>query len=312
MSFDSKNVNEIENDKLNIKSHLNNSLEAEGISVSEELVLRTLDALRLNEAKGLEMSKDDMVARKPIIKIRHAPTLITVAAAALILVVGLSAFRLISPLGMKSDEMQYSGNSVSNDEDRTTEMYSIKESASKSDMQDYDMKATGDTEEASDLGVIADGKSTNAQEEVKSEDMLIWGLDKEIEGDNGVDDRLIVSEEDTLSFSFISSVEPADVSGIVLVAETTGDMSTISDKDQIQDFYTIMEKYLFMPGREGDTDIQYKLIITSEDRDSQINIGMNSLTVELTHNGATSNSIYIADNYDILLMELKDLITKNK
>lgn len=308
MSIDSKKTkDEIDMDNYNIKSHLNTSLEAEGISVSEDLVLRTLKAIRQNEAKTTDVDKINMQTRKPIVRFRYARTLVTVAAAALILLVGLSAIREISPLGMKNN-MSKPENTAKHDDAGTTEIYSVKEDAAKNDLADYEMKSSkGTIDDINEARALVEGESTYTQADDISEEMFITSLDADLVDNTGVQDKMLAPEEETLSFNLIASVETSHVSEIRIINESTGDITIISNQDQVENFYSIMNKYLFRPGGESDTDIQYKITIYSEDRDSQIIIGKTSVTVELIHNENRSASIYIADNHDKLLEELMDL-----
>ena len=65
-------IERIDFDKLNIKSHLNASLEEDGINVSEELIRRTLDAIRMHEANEPDAAKD-IVDHKNLIRIQTCP-----------------------------------------------------------------------------------------------------------------------------------------------------------------------------------------------------------------------------------------------
>ena len=58
MSFDKKS-NKFDLDKLNLKDRLNASLENEGISVSEDLINRTLNAIKNQKADELDHVKEN-------------------------------------------------------------------------------------------------------------------------------------------------------------------------------------------------------------------------------------------------------------
>lgn len=298
MSFEPKTRREIEMDNLNIKSHLNTSLEAEGISVSEDLIGRTMDAIRLQE---VDQDKNKIETKKPIF-FRHTRTLITVAAAALILVVGFNALRTLSPIGMKSD-MSKSDNSTTNYDAGTTEMYSANENAPKDGYVAYDQdRAKSDTKFTEDMAedLEEDSKqNTDMFMETKS-DEAAGGADEP-----GLND---IMTGYSYEFTDIILIEAVDVSEVFIASETTGEMNTISDKLQIDDFYTVMEKYSFAPGSATDKDMQYVVIIKSEERESQINIGETTIIVDHSYKDIMSQSIYKTADHSKLLEELKELI----
>ena len=109
MSFDPNEKDIFEVDELNIRSHLNTSLEAEGISVSEDLINRTLEAIRMQNPEDDGLVSDRLELKKPSSILRHTRVLVKVAAAVLVLVVGLATIRLLIPADKKSykDDSMY-------------------------------------------------------------------------------------------------------------------------------------------------------------------------------------------------------------
>jgi hypothetical protein len=309
MSFEQKKRNELEMDELNIKSHLNTSLEAEGISVSEDLVSRTLNAIRLQEAESLGVDKDKFGHKKPLFFYRNVRTLVTVAAAALILVVGFNAIRMYAPFGMK-ENMAKSDNSTSDDGAGNRKMYSTKESAPKEDKVAYDMDASDDFEsDAQTNGTIEQEDQAYTLEGDKSVDMPMGIKSDEKADENNEADR-ISSLEYTLTFTDITLMEYLDVSSITISSNSTGEMKTLTKEELIDGFYSVMEKHLFMQATGDDTATQYIIKLTSEDADSQIIIGENMLTVDNTHMGTTSHSIFTTADNNLLLKDLKELLEK--
>lgn len=307
MSFESKK--ELEMDKLNIKSHLNTSLEAESISMSEDLIYRTLNAIRLDEENDINMGKDNSEKGKPVFRLSKARTLIMVAAAALVLLVGLNAIRIYSPLGMKGDMMK-SENSTRNDDAGKTEMYSIKEDSVERNQALNDMDETEDLKADMDIAASIDKDIVEARpKESDSVDMLMQSIEEETSENGMTDNAMIDSEEYLLSFNDILMIMPEDISSIIISTDSTGDMSILSDNEQIDKFYSMMEKYSFTRSYEGDTDIQYKIVLSSTNEERQINVGVSSINVTYYQNGESLSSIYTADDHVQLLNDIKYFLT---
>ena len=103
MNSNRKDIKKIDIDKLDIKAGLNASLDKEGISVSEDLVRRTLEAIRMNEASGRESGVNMTERKKPVFSYGYVRTFVAAAAAVLVLVAGLNAIRIFTPKTFKSD-----------------------------------------------------------------------------------------------------------------------------------------------------------------------------------------------------------------
>lgn len=107
MNYKDKKNNNIENDDMNIKSHLNASLDLSGISVTEDLINRTLEAVKKNSSEqktagyrtaaqktsvrpGTAGTKGNLEAghRKIILWNRYTRTFAGVAAAAIVVIAG--------------------------------------------------------------------------------------------------------------------------------------------------------------------------------------------------------------------------------
>ena len=110
MSYKDKEVN-VEMDDLKIKSHLNASLDLSGINVSEDLINRTLAAIKLQSAVNIEARSgagaDEKTIEKKERKVlpwnRYVRGIAGIAAAAVIAVIGINFVRNM-PMGMKMDK----------------------------------------------------------------------------------------------------------------------------------------------------------------------------------------------------------------
>ena len=214
MNFDQKKRSKIELDELNIRSHLNTSLEADEISVSEDLISRTLDAIRLNESNDSDKDKGKNKDHKPLF-FRHTRTFVTAAAAVLVLVVGLSVLKN-SPIEMKSQTSK-SDDSVDFDAAGTTEIYSIKEDAYKYDEADSDSGAANGFKEEEDSDLVDSGKPDTPVGD-KSPEEILRGLEDEISKET-IDDVMKSSDEYILSFSDITLIEPTDIKVVIIASD---------------------------------------------------------------------------------------------
>ena len=308
MSFEPRKREDIEKDNLNIEFGLNTSLEVEGITVSEDLISRTMNAIRLDEANNPDAYKDK-VDNKSFVFFRHARTFVTIAAAVLILAVGFNALRALSPIGMKSD-MSGTQNSVSYDDAGAVENYTSSESQTKDDSADYAEQGYFQEEFKEDAKIagILDEEDTDGVniDKDKSLDMLIE--DKSDEEDSGVDERMTTSGQYMFAFADITVIGPGEVNAITISSKTTGETIDILSQAQIDRFFSLMEKHYFTQATtEDDSATLYVVCLASEDGDSQLLIGENTITVDNTQNDITSHSIFNAAEHSILIKDIMDL-----
>lgn len=286
MSFEPKKREEIEIDKFNIKSHLNTSLEADGISVSEDLISRTMDAIRLQEANGLDEGKVNRVNKKPILLYRYTRTLIAVAAAALVLVVGLNALRLLKPLGMKSDNE--TKNFMSYDAEETE---NYKADAPMDDSAEYDINSSDDLK----LDTTAIDRGT------EDEHSTVLHSERKMQG---------ILNDAGLTFEDITFIGAADTSLITINSKTTGETKTISDREKIDELYSMLEGHVFMYGELEVVDTQYIIKLSSDDKVTQVVIGGSAITVDYTSNDLSTQSVFITADQSTLLAELEKFLVK--
>ena len=304
MSFNRKDRERIDFDKLNIKSHLNASLEEDGINVSEELIRRTLDAIRMHEANEPDAAKDIVDHKKPPFVYRHARMLVTAAVAVLILVVGLNAIRMLSPMKTKMDmaESEYAADS---DGSGSAELYGIMD-APKDDVA-YDMDKREVLKSANRISEdTVEGSTEDTADEEQTVDMGMKIRPEEQEEASGFNAGL-TSVQEMLAFTDITHIEAADIN-TVTISDDAEVIKTISDRKQIDEFYTIMQKHSFIFEPKEDTAVQYIIKLTSENRDMQVIIGGASVTVDYTKNDITSHSVYITANHTALIQDIEELM----
>jgi negative regulator of sigma E activity len=97
------NNDSMEMDDMNIKSHLNTSLDLSGISVSEDLINRTLAAIKEQPVEKQENQVlSDQISKKVIPWNRYVRSMAGIAAAVLVVVVGINVVTQM-PFGSKKD-----------------------------------------------------------------------------------------------------------------------------------------------------------------------------------------------------------------
>lgn len=105
MSYNDKKNDSMEIDDLNIKSHLNTSLDLSGISVSEDLINRTLAAIKEQSVSSQEEGQEDGAdkrERKVLPWNKYVRGVAGIAAAAIVAVIGINYINHM-PMEKKSE-----------------------------------------------------------------------------------------------------------------------------------------------------------------------------------------------------------------
>ena len=278
MSFDQKKRSDIKVDELNIKSHLNTSLETEEISVSEDLINRTLEAIRNNNDEDLE------VKSYPVFMSGRIRILVTAVAALLVLAVGINAIRLNVPMGMKSD------NAV--------------QEAKEYDMDDKTMKneeeGTVLFEIIEDYADIAQESDTSIENEIEDEDCMEQAVDKSVFTIQGF----------MMSFTDMVSIDPDDVTSITITSMVNNEERVITNQDQIKSFYLVMDSYSYQEGTLEDKEGYYIIDIISGDINSNITVRESNIIVELTDKDTASQGIYTVLDHSNFIEDLKNFMSE--
>lgn len=320
MSFDKKSKIKPETDDLNIRYHLNASLENEGIKVSEDLINRTLEAIKKQEAGGFEAKNEEPEHKKPAALLRKARLLISAAAAVIILLAGMSAIRLLTST-KKADQAipQYTTTEVSGD---TQDAAMKSEAPAKGIKNDEEAKNTKDDQFFAAGGytgsAAADGYNYGTTDAEGNEiaDWTAKDTDDSTMKEAGEENKTAheqdssvkltsVMSRDELSFTDITSIEPADVKSVEINYVMTDKTVTITDEDQLDKFYSVMENHAFIRETEGQADRQIIIDIAGENTASRIVIGSNYIEADTINGDIISHSIYSAADYDGFLEDLK-------
>lgn len=299
MKFEQKKRNQIEFDELNIKSHLNTSLEADGISVSEDLINRTLDAIRMEKTKNVDFSNKEVKEKKSNPLLGYTRILITVAAAVIVLVLGIN--RLFAPLGKKMDKM-----SADNAEYKSFEI-------SDASMDELQVPNRVPTSAGGYLASEIDDLKTAKSELDNSigESLDIDEEQKEAGDIYGASDKMVsLGVINEIPFTDITLINPLDVKSITISSYTSGQSKTITEVAQLDRFYSVMENHYFWHGTSEDDVNKYIVKIIGEDTDSQMIISTSSVRVDYTNNDISSQSIYLAVNQGQLLEDIEKLLAE--
>ncbi len=301
MNSNRKDIKKIDIDKLDIKAGLNASLDKEGISVSEDLVRRTLEAIRMNETSGRESGVNMTERKKPVFSYGYVRTFVAAAAAVLVLVAGMNAIRIFTPKTFKSDLAKQEldgaagGSNMAEKQDTLYDDSMLDEN--RMDMlQSAEMPvqdtARGYEEKAADEGSGMDGGLS---------------VDASAPQDGNENNKLRMVRE-VYGFSDIVQMESGKISEITISYGDADIIDVISDRGLIDDFYAMMQNYSFKFGAANDTVIHYVIKLKSEDGDAQLLIGDASVTVDCTRGDIASHSIYTSDDQASIVRGIEDFL----
>ncbi len=350
MSYKNDKKNKtIELDDRNIRSHLNTSLDLSGIRVSEDLINRTLAAIKEQPVTtdGNASATPAAVTHKKVISwSRYIRGFATVAAALVIVVAGYAAIKQL-PIGMKSTtENTVAEPEISNlyaPDGKSADSQSM-DAASSADQGyttfDTPESAQGEAsittipgaEEGSETA-LADTQFTISAETFAGSAEKRAEAPVKAEGENG--DKENAADEDqntganslkpkanmalrgtqtTLAFRdiFISSPEQAQY---ILITDHVNNTSVnLTDPADIEAFYQVMETHEFTSSA-ADTAAGEDYTVEMLDPDTQALYTMlvgNQLTVRLVQGEVSSESTYVAVNDELFKEDLQSFYTAHK
>lgn len=327
---DKSKYDRIEHDELNIKSHLNTSLDLSGISVSEDLINRTLAAIKdQTTGRSEEVTKTDNLApRKKIIAWnRYIRGFAGVAAAALIVVIGYNFIQHM-PLGMKKSENTAMPETLTA-LDSSAQAPAAQESAPTEENQLFDanlsMKESEDVQYTitAEAGALAEEKSdgtfgegtTGNEGAEKSELSAMNGdsenMDQNIEAPQEFVARATDSDEMiTYGFRDIFIPSPEQAEYITILEHKNSTSITLTKAADIRAFYDLMDHHQFTgAGDISPSDPNYTVEMNSPKLGTLYTMLVGSnLTVRYTQSDNMVEKIYNAVNDTVLKQELEDFI----
>jgi hypothetical protein len=314
MNYNGKDKNDkIELDELNIKSHLNTSLDLSGISVSEDLINRTLAAIKEQALSGEdEVTQTSIMepTKKIIAWNRYIRGFAGVAAAVVVVVVGYNLIQRI-PFGMKQssdssapeiavtmdnateaapsqgttgEENQILGATAV--EDKEDEIpYTITAEAGALDDESTDAdKGVG----LSESGEEGDTISATENADLKSADRNMTQT-QEFAAETPSTDNVV-----TYTFREIFLPTPEQAEYITISDNRSAASITLTQPDDIEAFYLIMDSYQYSStGTDSMIEPNYTVEMKSPELGALYTmlIGRN-LTVRYTQGESTIENIY--------------------
>ncbi len=319
MNYKDKEKNDmIEQDELNIKDHLNTSLELNGISVSEDLFNRTLAAIKEQSLSGNnEVTQESILepAKKIITWNRYFRGFAGIAAAVVIVVVGYNLIQRM-PIGMKKASdlampevgitMESANESApsqgtTGEENQAFDASAVKE---KNDDVQYMITAEDGTQEngsvdadtnaaLSDSALAEETVPAAENEDLKSSERIMtqtqeFAAETPSTG-NGV----------TYTFHEIFLPTPEQVESITISDHLSDASITLTQADDIEAFYIIMDSYQYSStGIDSMIEPNYSIEMNGPELDSiyTIQVGKN-LTVRYSQGENTvENTYYVIDD----------------
>lgn len=299
----------IEMDELNIKSHLNTSLELNGIRVTEDLIQRTLKAV--NQQRECEVEPTTL-PRKNFRWDRYVRGIAGVAAAILVVMLGYSVAKDV-PMGAKKDAAPNENFMAA---EKSTD--SVAPEQAEPEMGSLSQEEPDMIEEAAITDDTADTKySINATE--KMNDEQVYGTtDGTTDAGRNLASDYNTSEEEQgalrndfdgqqeLNFQDISILTPEQLKEVTITNKAKGLTITLTDYEQIQDFYTKMGNYTFIVASDASTDRYYSVELDSSTQEESfytILIGEN-ITVRYQKGADIVETIYDSTDYENFILEL--------
>lgn len=321
----------IEIDDLNIKAHLNTSLELSKISVSEDLILRTLDAIK-EQSSGSNEHSEKTGVKQPGSKIiswnRHVRGFAAACAAVILVVTGYAAIRQF-PVGMKSAA------------DSATQEYSLMSKEDASEGTDTAAESDINTKEVPSADTAAVGEAENETSESAAKYTLtadLYGATEGAEGalakdagdsatgaiandttanGTGANGTAAASDNNDMSISsegitgeeqnpatevvsytfrdiFVPSPEQAEY---IKITDNRDNISvTLSEQSDIKAFYDIMDDHEFtISGSDSTGNQDFSVEMKSLDTQALYTMLVgNYLTVRYTQGDTVSEGIYYA------------------
>ncbi|MBE5966298.1 MAG: hypothetical protein E7255_04955 [Lachnospiraceae bacterium] len=322
MNFENKKTDNSYFDDMNIRTHLDTSLDLSGISVSEQLIQKTLRAIK-EQPVGPSEQEDSSRHFKPIPWKRYVRSLTGAAAAVLILFAGyhfISSGFGASPKystnksadtapeeAAKNDTPSYfaaEGNPKSTD--NTSDNMESKMDTTKEAEQDYKIKSANQKAEQDMETGTADEKAEQkfAREEASEEQT------QDIAGASVAKDDM---DQEAVGFHEVCSLTAELTESITITNELSQTALTLIKQVDIAEFYSLMEQYFYSSSEESlSKDLYYTIELdgnASSGISYHIQIG-NVIIVEETSGETSHRTTYSMLNQEEFLGELSDYIDK--
>ncbi len=335
MSYHNRNKdrkNEI--DDMDIKSHLNTSLDLEGISVSEELFQRTLAAIKEQQEQREEHSTskgEEKFGAKIVPWGRYVRSFAGVAAALIIVVVGYNVIKQMPIVKNETTSMDSAAPEAnlmmdqSASEEAKTEMATGEIPAAASSAADSTAATDADqaTLEASEYTISAEtygdvGKegasakvgsaaNTNGQESLEGE-TLITSIPEDESKTREFSTTLRSTNDSVVTYSFrdIFVPTPEEAEYITISSNKSGTSITLTALEDIQAFYLVMDSHQFTEeGQEASNDQDYTVELKDPNTQAMYTMYLGAnVIVKYTQEDNVSESVYYPENDTLLKQDI--------
>lgn len=332
MNFNNKNSDNINFDDLNIKTHLNNSLDLNGICVSEELIQKTLQAIKEQSSTNIDLEENHKKRKEISIPWNiYIRSLTGVAAAALLLFVGYQVANSTLFNATKGN-MENRTADMAKEESVQQDIFvtmenAVDDAANGIDGTDtsygateYKMDATGKAE--IEMSATPADKETNTELNIdlaeKDSDQGLMREDVTIKSSlSGVieEENYSITGEHDLSnlfgFQEILPLTVEQITKITITDEVNQKSLTLLEQKDISELYSLMKRYQYS-GSAGihDNNMYYTIAMeTTDDIHAIVRLGA-VLTIESSDGEVSSMSGYNVVNHEELLRELNVFISK--
>ncbi|MBH1939272.1 hypothetical protein I5677_00025 [Mobilitalea sibirica] len=328
MSFDQNKDINIEMDDMNIKSHLNTSLEKGQISVSEDLINRTLQAIKnQTDEDTVKADHEDTTNKDKVIPMtRYVRRFAGVAAAALVLFAGFNAIKMISGIGMKGDRSN-NAESAADDSSTGIELYGD-ENMGKEESKVYTKMTSEESQEAAEapeltLGIAADegdmekadsvqmeeAGQTTEEDNKFSQDEFIASIQ-----DNEYDDLKVtagIRNKDEITFDMAFPIGLDKVKSIKIIDVSSSIEATLSEQISITDFYSVMSHHVFTVTTDQLDGNYYRIEVSGEEDQLIVEIG-NNVAINYMIGDMTSYTVYNLADQEGFVQDIGKLLKKYK
>ncbi len=283
-------------DNMRLKDHLNASFELDNIKVSEDLIARTLKAVKEAEVQAEHPEEKTKIKRFPVRR------LVSAAAVVLVLLVGIQVMRN-SSIGSKKD--------AGNSENFSTEMAADNGIAQTYGIPETTKDVTGSTESGMKAFDVEEAEETTkaasdtsaTSEEAQNYTVEAPGNISKTAGDGA---GLYDGE---LTFSQIIPVTADSVTALTITKNNGSQVSLKKVAENASRLYTILDgcSLTLKDGtiKENNSDWTYKVLLTTKDKEYKILIG-EIIQIQNTKEQAENTTDYFPGDMNALLRELDD------
>lgn len=292
MSYNRKN-----NDNLNIKEHLDASLDIKGITVSDELISKTLAAIKSNAEKV--NSDKDSKEKKAVSWNRYVRGFASAAAVVLIVAAGYAMLHNLHTGKNKTGNIEEKSNMLSDSSNQKETVQDYTPYDDTEETEDEAAKKSADVNGAAYFDSSASGADNSdvTDTEMNKLQSFVFTTEASPEAAYSIGDIFIPEPELVVSLT----INDADANSV-----------NLTDKEEILDFYNLMDKYQYLDSTVSAQKESRSFIIEAYQQNDEkytMTIGSN-IIVEYGLDGSSDRKVYEASDMILLLDDLRELFDK--